>query len=155
MASREHSFTRRAVLGAAVAVPVIAAAGEVSVKPSPAPLVPEGRSAPRKWIIAVAAYCWADADLKGCERRTSRASAGPQGRLFEEQEALDEEYAGFVEAAEAAMLRLLEAPAPDLEALAMKIGLIAKHLVWELEGGEECLVWLEADARRLAGAAKA
>jgi hypothetical protein len=38
-------------------------------------------------------------------------------------------------------------------ALAVKISLIGDHLVWELEGGEECMVWLEADARRLAAAA--
>jgi hypothetical protein len=48
------------------------------------------------------------------------------------------------------MLRLLETPAPDLEALVVKIALIGEHLVWELDGGEECLAWLEADARRLA-----
>lgn len=48
------------------------------------------------------------------------------------------------------MFRLLEAPAPDLEAMAVKIGLIARHRALELDGGEECLGWLEADARRLA-----
>ncbi|MET1111943.1 MAG: hypothetical protein ABWX67_10505 [Allosphingosinicella sp.] len=52
------------------------------------------------------------------------------------------------------MLALLAAPAPDLEALAMKIALISAHLVWENEGGEDCLAWLEADVRRLAGVAK-
>jgi hypothetical protein len=33
-----------------------------------------------------------------------------------------------------------------------RLGPIGDHLVWELEGGEECMVWLEAEARRLAGA---
>ena len=44
-----------------------------------------------------------------------------------------------------AMLALLETLAPDLEALAVKISLIGD----QLEGGEDCLVWPEADARRL------
>ena len=86
------------------------------------------------------------------EEASSAKAYGPGRRPFAEQEALDERFGEVVEAADEAMLKLLEAPAPDLLALAEKISLIGDHLVWELEGGEECLVWLEADARRLAGA---
>jgi hypothetical protein len=64
---------------------------------------------------------------------------------------LDARFGEVVEAVDEAMLALLRAPAPDLEAMAVKISLISDHLVWELEGGEDCMVWLEADARRLAG----
>jgi hypothetical protein len=67
---------------------------------------------------------------------------------------LDARYGEVVDAADSAMLALLEAPPPDLEALAEKISLIGDHLVWELEGGEGCMVWLEADVRRLAAQAK-
>jgi hypothetical protein len=81
---------------------------------------------------------------------SSAASAEPEGRSFDEQEAMDAEIWVFVGAADRAMLRLLEAPAPDLEGLVVKISLISEHRVWENDGGEECLVWLEADARRLA-----
>jgi hypothetical protein len=88
------------------------------------------------------------------EEASSAKAYGPGRRPFHEQEALDERFGEVVDAADAAMLALLEAPAPDLEALAVKISLIADHLVWELEGGEDCLVWLEADARRLAGQVK-
>ena len=49
------------------------------------------------------------------------------------------------------MLRLLKVPAPDVEAMALKIGLIGRHRALEMDGGEECLAWLEADARRLCG----
>jgi hypothetical protein len=87
------------------------------------------------------------------QEASSAKAYGPGRRPFHEQEALDERFGEIVDAADAAMLALLEAPAPDLEALAEKISLIADHWVWELEGGEECMVWLEADARRLAGAA--
>ncbi|HET9639519.1 MAG TPA: hypothetical protein VFP12_09960 [Allosphingosinicella sp.] len=89
------------------------------------------------------------------QEASSAKAHGPGRRPFEEQEALDARFGEVVDAADSAMLALLEAPAPDLEALAVKISLIADHLVWELEGGEECLVWLEADVRRLARAAKA
>jgi len=34
--------------------------------------------------------------------------------------------------------------------VAVNVALVAEHRVWELDGGEECLAWLEADARRLA-----
>jgi hypothetical protein len=63
---------------------------------------------------------------------------------------LDERFADFVTAADAAMVRLLGTPAPDLEALTLKIALIGKHQAWEISGGEKCMAWLEADARRLA-----
>jgi|GEM_PF-2913565 len=102
------------------------------------------------WPLALAAYREAEAAREKFEVATSAASAGPGGRAFDEQEALDEEYGFFVNAADAAMLRLLETPAPDLEALVVKIGLISEHAVWESDGGEERLAWLEADARRLA-----
>lgn len=79
-------------------------------------------------------------------------SGGPGGRSFEEQEALEERFGRYCEAFDSSMIRLLAVPAPDLGALVVKIALISDHLVWEMEGGEECLVWLEADARRLAAA---
>jgi hypothetical protein len=85
------------------------------------------------------------------EEASSAKAYGPGRRPFEEQEALDARFGEVVDRANEAMLALLEAPAPDLDALAEKISLIADHLVWELAGGEECLVWLEADVRRLAG----
>ncbi|HEX8063551.1 MAG TPA: hypothetical protein VF535_10065 [Allosphingosinicella sp.] len=58
----------------------------------------------------------------------------------------------FVGVADSAMIALLEARAPDLQALAVEISLISAHSVWEIDGGEDCLAWLEADARRLAEA---
>jgi hypothetical protein len=50
-----------------------------------------------------------------------------------------------------ALLRLLAAPAPDLEGLAVKIETIVAHEAWSSSGGEECLADLARDARRLAG----
>jgi hypothetical protein len=88
------------------------------------------------------------------QEASSAKTYGPGRRPFHEQEALDERFGEVVDAADEAMLALLEAPAPDLEALAVKISLIADHLAWELEGGEDCLLWLEADARRLCTASQ-
>jgi hypothetical protein len=85
------------------------------------------------------------------QEASSGRAYGPGRRPFREQEALDARFGEVVEAVDEAMLALLRAPAPDLEAMAVKISLISDHLVWELEGGEDCMVWLEADARRLAG----
>lgn len=157
MASREHSFTRRAVLGAAVAVPVAATTsssrgaqrrGDPALNCRASLAMTEGQEG--AWDVALAAYREADAVRAEFEVATSAASAGPGGRPFDEQEALDDAYGVFVDAADEAMLRLLKAPAPDLEALVVKIGLISAHSVWENDGGEDCLAWLEADARRLA-----
>jgi hypothetical protein len=77
------------------------------------------------------------------------AAAGPRGRSFEAQEALDERFSRFAAFADAALLRLLAAAAPDMDALVVKIALIADREPWELSGGESCIEWLEADARRL------
>jgi hypothetical protein len=103
----------------------------------------------RRWREALRAFRCADIAKDRFEEASSAKAFGPGRRSFDAQEALEERFAGFVDAADAAMLRLLKTPAPDLDALALKIALIADHLVWELDGGEECLAWLEADARGL------
>ncbi|HYJ29326.1 MAG TPA: hypothetical protein VEW25_03190, partial [Allosphingosinicella sp.] len=50
-----------------------------------------------------------------------------------------------------ALARLLAAPAPDLAALAAKLGLAADYEAVTLNGCETCLQALKADAMRLAG----
>lgn len=52
----------------------------------------------------------------------------------------------------AALRRLLRAPAPDLAALALKLGLAAREAAWELTGAETCIAALAREARRLARA---
>ena len=120
---------------------------------TPAPPFPvEGEGS---WAELLGRFRRIDFAKERFEEASSAKAYGPGRRPFGEQEALDERFGEVVEAADAAMLKLLEAPAPDLTALAEKISLIGDHLVWEMEGGEECMVWLEADARRLAGACAA
>ena len=171
MASREHSFTRRALLGAAVAVGVSLpsirrgrggvgaepAAGLDAVHPAAdlSPTLPFSVEGQGSWAELFRRFRCVDFAKERFEEASSAKAYGPGRRPFAEQEALDARFGEVVDAADEAMLALLEAPAPDLVALALKISLIGDHLVWELEGGEACMVWLEADARRLAGVANA
>jgi hypothetical protein len=55
-----------------------------------------------------------------------------------------------LEALGPALLRLLGAPAPDVEGLAVKIETIVAHEAYSLSGSEGCLEDLCRDARRLA-----
>jgi hypothetical protein len=151
------AFTRRAVLRAAIALPVVAGVdgGSDAVRPSPTAALRRAPPLPRsagegKWDELFGNFRRIDLARERFQEASSAKAYGPGRRPFDEQEALDERFGEVVDAADSAMLALLEAPAPDLEALAVKISLIADHLVWELEGGEDCLVWLERDARRLA-----
>jgi hypothetical protein len=50
----------------------------------------------------------------------------------------------------AALVRLLRAPAPDLAAAARKLDLILRHTVFELTHGESCLAALQRDIRGFA-----
>lgn len=178
MASREHSgvraalppvddsdaaagalaLTRRAVLGAVIAVPVAAAVGvepvvaEAPLLTAVAAKLPFAIEVEGAWGRLFADFRRVDLARERFQEASSARAYGPGRRPFAEQEALDARFGEIVEVSDEAMLALLQAPAPDLEALAFKISLIGDHLVWELEGGEDCLVWLEADARRLARA---
>lgn len=163
MASREHSCTRRALLGAAVAVPLLPLDGigrlgagaepVLDAAPSasdltaalPLPIEVEG-----SWPELLRRFRCVDFARERFQEASSARAYGPGRRPFDEQEAIDRRFGEIVERVDEAMLALLEAPAPDLDALAVKISLISDHLVWELEGGEDCMAWLEADARRLA-----
>jgi hypothetical protein len=162
------AYTRRAVLGAAVAVGISLPSmgrgrGGVTVEPAtgldavhpvsnltrtrPSPIKGEG-----SWAELLRRFQRIDLAKERFQEASSARAYGPGRRPFHEQETLDERFGVVVDAADAAMMKLLEAPAPDLEAMAVKIPLIGDHLVWEMEGGEDCLVWLEADVRRLAAA---
>jgi hypothetical protein len=54
---------------------------------------------------------------------------------------------------DAALLRLLRTPAPDLGALAEKIERLVDQQAWEFGEGESCVASLVRDARRFAAAA--
>ena len=137
--------SRRAVLGAAVALPLIGAP-EAAVAARPlhhAAHGPPPRSG-AEWEAALAAYAAAAGEVGAFER----ASAG---RPYEEQAALEDAYGALGDAMYDALRRLLKAPAPDVAALAVKLELVVRHEVGSLEGGEACMEALLGDAVRLAG----
>jgi hypothetical protein len=97
----------------------------------------------RRWSDALAALRHAGVAMRRFERQSA-------GRPFEAQERRQADYDRLVDRYDAAMLRVVALPAPNLEALAFKTALIGDHRLWELDGGEDCLATLEVDVRRLA-----
>jgi len=154
MAAPEHNPSRRALLGAAVALPFVGGEGlrhaPVGADPALSPSNDSGSGIPDqvrdngKWERALAAFQKAEAKLRAFERRTA-------GAPWEEQEAVEREMDERLDALGPAMRRLMRTPAPDLKALAKKIELMVDHDMGSDTGGEACLAALKRDARRLAG----
>jgi len=168
MAAERNNLSRRAVLGAAFAAPAIlgGTANAGSTRPAHG----------RRWELALAAVRQAEATVE--TYRTDHMHQAdhayhairarwPLGYDFSaDAEALValtaaltahepfEERLNDLESAKlVAIKRLLRTPAPDLLALATKIALAVDHEVATLDGGEQCLAVLKADAWRLASAA--
>jgi hypothetical protein len=155
----EHNPSRRAVLGAAVALPLLPldGGGRVGVEVGlgdafgrprftssatptlPSPIEGEGSSG---WSRALAAFEAAAAELRAYEAFCS-------GRPYEEQEALEEVCDERGDIMYAALMRLLGVPAPDVAALADKIDLALDHDIGTLSGGEACIAAIRRDAHRL------
>ena len=130
MSVTEHNPSRRALLGAAVALPLLG--GRDGFEEAPPPRFtrspsPANAGEDLRWRQRLAAYRVAEAAVRECERRTS-------GAPWEEQEAVEEEYGDRLGALYAALRRLMRAPAPDLPALAVKIELAIDQEVATLTG---------------------
>jgi hypothetical protein len=157
--------TRRALLGAVCAAPVLSRhpglgshqsttlMGSLDPGSTFSPSAPEGR-----WIPDQVR------DDDG-QVRQSETSAVPiwdraLARFHKAQAALDaaahepdqDSYDDLPDAHTDALCALLALPASDLAAVAAKLDLIVAHLAWELTGGEDCLEVLRGDAHRLAAA---
>jgi hypothetical protein len=157
MAARDHKPSRRALLGAAVAIPFVplsrhceersdAAIQAGGGDDAGAGLLPPGRARGRNdgvWREALAGFRAAEGALREFLGRTA-------GAPDEEQEAVEREMDERLDALGPALLRLLGAPVPDLDALAVKIETIVAHEAFSVSGGEDCLADLCRDARRLA-----
>lgn len=138
MTAKDHNHTRRAVLGAAVAVPVLARAG-----------MPIGvTSGDADWRRARAAFRTAWARLRAFQRHCRAIEAF--GAPFAAQVRLDRRYDRHLGAYYGALRRLLRTPSPDLAALSAKVDLIIRHDIATLKGGARCLTVLRRDARRFA-----
>jgi hypothetical protein len=145
MADGKHDPGRRALLGVAVALPLVAGGGASG---GASPLHhPSGGSPPRpgeEWSAALSSFREAEAAVRGFEGRCS-------GLSFEDPTALEGEGDALGDAIYAALRRVMTVRAPDVGALAVKIDLAVAHEVGTLSGGEDCLEALRRDAWALAG----
>ncbi|HEX8192041.1 MAG TPA: hypothetical protein VF552_04010 [Allosphingosinicella sp.] len=140
MAAADLKLSRRALLGAALAAPVLSKAEGPVLREveGPAPsAAPEGELQGHfvvaKWDRALARFRAAEAGL-GAVAHT-------------EDDALYDRLLGRFNRALRALVR---APAPDLRAFSAKLDLAVDHEVASLTGGEGCMAALKRDARRLA-----
>ncbi len=158
--TREHRVSRRVLLGAACAVPVLSAVdGPLARHPGLDPgstflsRHPQDRGIPgrarndenRKQRANLAVTNWDQnlALLRRAEARLTALAHEPDEDLYDNANAV------FFHA----LKKLVRTPAPDLPALALKVELAVDHEVAELTGGQACLAALKRDARRLCGSA--
>ena len=137
MAARRHNLTRRALLGVGLVLPALAGA-----KPARSAALQPG------WARALRAFRRAEARLAAFRAAFERLP--PEHRAFPACERHEDSFDALESARLSALRRLLEAPAPDLRALSLKIDLAIDDAAWELTGAETSLAALKADARRFA-----
>ena len=126
MAASRHNLTRRALLGVGLVLPALAHA-----KRSRAAALQPG------WARALRAFRRAEARLAAAFRAAFERLPPPQ-RAFPACVARDDRFDALESARLAALRRLLQAPAPDLPALSLKIGLTIDEAAWELTGAPPC-----------------
>ena len=139
MAAREHRVSRRVLLGAACALPLIRHP-ELDSGSIPPPARPSS-----SWTLN---QVQGDDRWRNALIRFRRAEEILKAAAHEPDEDLYDAINGTFHNA---LRRLLRTPAPDLPALSLKIDLAVDHEIAELTGGDRCLAVLKQDARRLAG----
>ena len=144
-----EAVSRRALLGAAAGLPLLprhCERSEASQAVGGLPRPPAQGRGPRNdggvWAEALADYRAAEAEVRGFEVRNA-------GRPFVAEDPLDEVYGALGDVLYDALRRLLKVPAPDVGAVAVKLGLVVEHEVGTLSGGEACLEAIREDALRL------
>jgi len=148
MAVGRHNPSRRALLGAALALPLVGR-GNAGAAEARGPLhQPPAGPPPRPgedlvWRRALGAVERAGAEVRAVERRSA-------GAPHAEQLALETVYGDRLDDLYAAIRRLIRTPSPDLAALATKIVFTVDHDIVELNGGAVCMEALKGDALRLA-----
>jgi hypothetical protein len=132
MAGAQHKLSRRALLGAAYAAPVLVASSSRGGAAAPGARA----GAERLWCSALARYRRAEAALEEVAHTED-----------------DHLYDRRLGALNNALRRLLRTPAPHLAAMAAKLDLLVQHEAWELTGGDLCIAALRHDAHRFAAGA--
>ena len=143
----QHKLSRRALLGAVCASPLVprhspprhSGLDPESTCPSPAPTG-------RRWIPdqvrddEAAAWHQALARFREAQAMLDSARSEPD----------QDRYDALLDSHSEALAALLRSPAPNLAALAAKLDAIVPNLAWELAGSEDCIEILRRDAHRLA-----
>jgi hypothetical protein len=153
MAVAQLNLSRRALLGAAFAAPVLSAVvgrgGEGTIL-SRHPGLDPGST----FFSPPPQERWMPDPVRHDEEAWDRAKARfekADAALAELAHTPDEDlYDRAGTRHDAALVRLLRTPAPNAAALADKIDLLIAHQAWEFRAAQACLAALGADARRLA-----
>ena len=156
MAAREHKVSRRVLLGAACAAPVLSVVEGPLIRhpgldpgPTSSSQPPQGRRIPDQVrnddsgdaaSFAVTKYDRALAAFLIAEAAVNAAAGEPD----------EDRYDALLGRLNNTLRRLLRGPTPHLPALAAKLAAANRHVAWELTGAETCMAALARDARRLA-----
>jgi hypothetical protein len=142
MADAQLKLSRRSLLAAACASPVLSKVQRPALPVSAAPAVrfERSREAPTSadeallpdWTHALSRFRSAEAAVAALEGTRD-----------------DDAFNAAAEAQDRALERLLLAPAPDLASLAAKLALARRHQAWELAQGDALMAAIEQDASRL------
>jgi hypothetical protein len=150
MAAGQHNPSRRALLGAAVGLPLVGGINSEFARPPAFAFGYGGSPSPSElgedWVKALAAFEKAEAAVREIEAATA-------GYSLEDEEALLPAHGAACAAMEAALGRLLLVPAPDLPAFSAKLELLLEHALEPHSVGEDVLAAVRGDVRRLAGMA--
>jgi len=176
MAAAQHNPSRRALLGAAVALPLASASSsfsfETGLRRAQPLLRMSGRGAGAQPLLGMSGEGEASLEEAPPPRSTRSPSPAKAGEelawasaveAYEAAEAEVEDAVGWPGEYEAeygerldalcdSLRRLWRTPAPDLGALALKIDLAIEHELGTLAGGATCLAAIQSDAQRLAAA---
>jgi hypothetical protein len=153
MAAADYNPSRRALLGAAVAIPLVPDSlassfwrmpESISSAETERRLIPDQVRGDDNWLEALAAFEAAEAVVREIEAATA-------GYSLDEEEELLPAHDAACDAMEAALGRILLAPVPHLAALAVKLELFFEHELEPHSASEDCLGAIRGDVRRLAG----
>jgi hypothetical protein len=148
MVDGQHKLSRRALLGAVCASPLVRHApprhsgldpesmNTALAEPDTAVFMDSGFRRNDEWGTALAGFHQAQEILDS-------AKSEPDQDIYD----------ALLDSHSDAIRTLLALPAPDLPALAAKLEIIVPEQAWELTGSEDCLEILRQDAHRLASTA--
>jgi hypothetical protein len=144
MAVAQLNLSRRALLGAAFAAPVLGTVEGTVLSALPAALAShegEGAAPPAAHPSrSVTSWDRAKTRFQAADTALSALAGTSDEDLYDRAGTRHDR----------ALVRLLRTPAPHAAALADKIDLLIAHQTWEFRAADACLAALSADARRLA-----